>query len=227
MVGVYDVSDPAAPVRRQILPTSVGPEGAVAIPSRDIFIVATEVDERGNKIRAGISIYQLMEKDTPSYPSVVSADRENGSPIPFSALSGLACGDSPVLSTRLENKVFTVEDSFYQKSRMFVIDVSSFPYTLESEFRIMDSNGLLAAVEASVPLVNDDMTVNVDLEGIARSEQGGFWLVSEGRGTVGDESRPVEFPNLLLKVDDTGVITQVVMLPEEVNAIQVRCARPN
>ena len=41
-------------------------------------------------------------------------------------------------------------------------------------------------------VVNEDGTVNIDPEGIAVSTTtgtGGFWIVSEGKGTVGDEDR--------------------------------------
>ncbi|MEL6980588.1 MAG: alkaline phosphatase, partial [Pseudomonadota bacterium] len=35
VVGVYDATNPAAPVLKQILPSGVGPEGYVAIPERN------------------------------------------------------------------------------------------------------------------------------------------------------------------------------------------------
>lgn len=46
--------------------------------------------------------------------------------------------------------------------------------------------------------------------------------VHEGAGTVGDVDRPVETPNVLFKLDDSFVIEKVVLLPAEVNAIQLR-----
>jgi hypothetical protein len=76
---------------------------------------------------------------------------------------------------------------------------------------------LLNAVDsgASFTLRNDDATVNLDLEGISMSAAGGFWLVSEG-------GVPSESPNLLIKVDNKGIITKIVTLPSAVAALQVR-----
>ena len=71
-------------------------------------------------------------------------------------------------------------------------------------------------------LVNADGSVNLDPEGIAVASGGGFWLASEGNGPVGDGARPILSANLVLKVDAAGVITQVIRLPDAVNALQQR-----
>ena len=70
-------------------------------------------------------------------------------------------------------------------------------------------------------LVDDDKTVSIDPEGIAVSAMGSFWVVSEGRGTVGDERRPFKYPNLLLKVDTDGSITKSVLLPDALGSQQL------
>ena len=44
VVGVYDATDPANPVLKQLLPSGVGPEGYVAIPERNLLISANEKD---------------------------------------------------------------------------------------------------------------------------------------------------------------------------------------
>ncbi len=220
VVLVYSIADPSSPTEvtlKQILPSEAGPEGIVLIPSRNMVAIATETDERGNTIRATVGLYE-MRAGEPIFPHLTSADREDGTPIPFGALSGLACGDAPGLSNPLANTVFTIEDSFYNQSRMFEIDTST--KTLTREIRLMDSNGALAAVSASQ--VNDDMTVSLDNEGIALADDGTFWIVSEGAGTVGDPEEPLESANLLLHVTAEGEIVHVYTLPEEVNAIQVR-----
>ena len=80
--------------------------------------------------------------------------------------------------------------------------------------------GRLTAVQPT--LVNGDGSVHLDPEGIAVGDGGGFWIASEGRGTVGDAKRPFETPNLLLKVAENGVIERVVTLPAAVDARQVR-----
>jgi len=88
--------------------------------------------------------------------------------------------------------------------------------------RVMDSDGVLAAAFPNSTLVNDDMTVNLDQEGIAVSREGGYWIANEGAGTVGDIENPVTTANFVVKVSTEGVIETVVTLPEEIDAIQVR-----
>lgn len=118
--------------------------------------------------------------------------------------------------------LYSVDDSFYSKSRIFTIDVTSFPYAITNEMRVMDSDGVLAAAFPNSTLVNDDMTVNLDQEGIAVSREGGYWIANEGAGTVGDIENPVTTANFVVKVSTEGVIETVVTLPEEIDAIQVR-----
>lgn len=174
VIFVFDVTDPANPEFKQVLPSSVGPEGLKAIPDRNLLIAACEVDGRGDKIRAAIVIYELQDSD-PTYPTIESIDF-SGTPIPFSALSGMVASDDSTL--------YSVEDSFYKKSRIFKIDVSNFPAKVVEATRIKDSNGAFAAVlegaDFAENLINDDDTVNVDLEGISLAKFGGFWLASEG-----------------------------------------------
>lgn len=93
---------------------------------------------------------------------------------------------------------------------------------MEAETRIVDSDGLLDAAFPEFSLVNPDMTVNLDLEGIAVSSKGGFWVINEGRGTVGDEDRPVESNNCIIKVAVDGTVEEVIKLPAEIDAIQFR-----
>jgi hypothetical protein len=109
------------------------------------------------------------------------------------------------------------------------IDVSYSPPVLFAEWRISDENGVFAnALESAglgsaiASLINDDSTVNIDPEGIDVSEKGGFWLVHEGSGTVGDDAKPFASPNVLFKLDDEAIIEEVILLPDEVNAIQAR-----
>lgn len=223
------------PVFAQVLPTLLRPEGIVKVPGRDIIAVSCEEDARGDKVRAGVVIYEYQSGDVPTYPALKSDMRENDTPIPFSALSGLAAAvpaGFPVAEARRSlvghgSTVYTIEDSAYKQSRILEIDTASFPYTIKKEMRIMDSDGILKEAFPEIEfnnytLVNDDMTVNMDPEGIAVSYSGGYWVANEGRGTVGEEDRPIEMHNFIIKVDDSGVIKEVVTLPDEVNAIQVR-----
>jgi hypothetical protein len=244
VVLVFDVSNPTAPEFVQVLPAATGPEGGLVIPSRNLYVVASEVDDRGLS-RGGITIYQ-RGFSSPEYPTIVSGPRANGTPIPFAALSGLAAetrtsggysdygrrskgkGKGSSYTVPASSILYSIEDSFFRKSRIFTIDVSYSPAYLVNELRIVDTYNLLknAPLAYDAGLINmDDDTVNLDLEGVALipgDTGSGWWVAVEGAGTVGDASRPVEFLNYLIAVDEYGRIIDVVTLPDEVNAIQVR-----
>jgi hypothetical protein len=198
VVAVYELkSNKSKPRLLQVLPGGVGPEGLLAIPQRNLFITAAEVDDRGDKIRSIITIYKRI-KGQPTYPTVQSADREDGLPIPWGALSALAADpDDPY-------RAYTAYDSFYKESRIFELDMSDFPAIIIDEI-ILTDNGL---------------SVDLDIEGLAVSAGGGFWVVSEGSGSVDDPARPVTSRNLLLKVAENGVIEDKIELPESVNDLQ-------
>src|SRR5690606_32808995 len=53
-VAAYDVSDVTAPVFRQILPTTPGPEGVLAIPARDLLVISSEEDAADDRVRASV-----------------------------------------------------------------------------------------------------------------------------------------------------------------------------
>jgi hypothetical protein len=186
----------------QFLPTGVSPEGLLALPDRGLFVVATEVDDRGNGIRASITVFELQD-GPPTYPTVESADRADGTPIPWGALSALAADRND------EDKMFTVYDSAFIEPRMFVMDVEDTPAVIEHEIVLTNGTG--------EPLDVDQL----DLEGLAQRADGSFWVVSEGAGSVGDPDEPVETVNLLLKIAADGTILEQIKLPDAVNALQV------
>ncbi|KAJ9444477.1 hypothetical protein DIPPA_26170 [Diplonema papillatum] len=235
LVFVYDASNPARPVFKQALPAGTGPEGGVAIASRGLLVVASEVDSRGERTRSVLNIYAAAAKAAaaagPAYPTLTSGDRADGTPIPWGALSGLtADAHNPDL-------LYAVADSYYGASRIFSIDVAARPARLFSEVEIRDANGVLAGLQTSGPaaddssfddvdlaaMINGDGSVNIDPEGIARAADGGFWIASEGAGTLADAAaRPVTSLNMLVRTDSAGVITAVATLPAEANARQTR-----
>ncbi|MEM7435025.1 MAG: esterase-like activity of phytase family protein [Myxococcota bacterium] len=224
---VYDVSTPGAPALKQVLPAGAAPEGVLALTSRDLLIAASEEDSRGDKLRSVLNIY-VYDEAPATYPTLMSTDREDGSPIPWAAMSGLAASGSSTL--------YAVEDSFYGANRIFGIDISTAPATLDTEITIKDSNGVFANIPTDDEgddddvfssadlgaLINTDNTVNIDPEGVAVASTGGFWVASEGAGTVGDEDRPITSLNFIFKTDDDGVIEAVVTLPDDLNAAQLR-----
>ncbi|WP_420334448.1 esterase-like activity of phytase family protein [Roseibium sp.] len=168
----------------QFLPTHVGPEGLLAIPSRDLFVVANEVDSAEDNVRSHISLYKFGA-DTPSYPSVVSSvDPEKGAPIGWGAISALAADPSDA------NTLYAVSDSFYDDARIYTIDISSKP----------------AKITSYVTVTGFDQE-KLDLEGISVAKDGGFWLASEGHPKN-------EREHLLLKVGTDGAIEEQITLPQ-------------
>ncbi len=160
LVFVYDVADVENPALMQVLPAGLSPEGVYAIPERNLLVIASEVDERDSKIRSSITIYELQNATSPDYPTVISAENEAGTPIPFSAFSGLAADGTTL---------YSVEDSFYKSSRMFVIDTNTYPYVVTAAVNIVDESDILLdlvlSLNATIPgiasMVNDDKTVNL------------------------------------------------------------------
>lgn len=233
LVTVYDVSNPAKPVYKQALPAGVGPEGVLAIPSRNLLIAASEKDDRGDKMRSVLNIYQYQNAAA-TYPTVNSAT-VNGTPIPWNALSGLAVKGSTL---------YAVNDSFNGQNSIFTINAATKPAMITSAMKIKDTNGKLAALSTKTvakadadsssrntvfdnqdlaKLINADKTVNIDPEGIAVAADGGFWIASEGSGTLTDATkRPLNSLNMVLKTDSKGNITNVYTLPADVNAKQIR-----
>jgi Esterase-like activity of phytase len=189
----------------QVLPGGVGPEGLLAIPKRHLFVTASEEDAREDTVRAAITIYELQH-GKPTYPTILSANRRNGLPIPWGALSGLA-GDPYA-----PDKAYAVYDNFYRASRIFVIDVQHEPAVITDEIVLKDGDG---------------NTLDLDLEGIAtratdtwspsnQKLKPSFWVVSEGGGNAPNP----ESLNLLLEIDARGNVLQEIQLPESVNALQ-------
>ncbi|EIJ33523.1 esterase-like activity of phytase family protein [Thiothrix nivea] len=242
-VFVYDASNSSQPVLKQVLPAGSGPEGVLAIPSRNLLVAASEVDARDDVIRSVVNVYRYEDKAA-SYPTVISTDDANGNPVAWGALSGLAADPNDA------NTVYSIEDSFYQQNRIFKLDVSDQPAKLSVAAKITDMNGVFASLPVATvdatakadsdsdsdsdsrkdvfdsvdlqAMINADKSVNIDPEGVAVASDGGFWVASEGAGTVGDATRPVNSANLVFKTDANGVIQQVIQLPAEVNAVQLR-----
>lgn len=238
LLFVYDAADPLNPLYKQTLPAAMGPEGVLAIPSRNLLVVASEEDSRSEGVRAALNIYNYSTADA-RYPALLSTDRIDGTPIPWGAQSALSA------DTDREHILYSVDDSYYQRNRIFTIDTRSHPARIEGEVNIRDSNGVLANVTAVdlvdvsvaaddltrvgvfdqadlAELVNEDGTVNLDPEGIAKASDGGFWVASEGSGTVDEVARPINSLNMVIKTDAQGVIEQVFTLPDAVNAMQLR-----
>ncbi len=157
IVGVYDLTNPAAPVLKQLLPSGISPEGMVAIPARGLLATANEVDLRADGLApAHVMIYALAE-GAPSYPTLTSAGSDPL--IGWAALSGLAAGEAGTF--------YAVNDSALGAApTIYTIDATVTP----------------AKITAALPVTRGgDAAQKLDLEGIALDGEGGFWLASEGR----------------------------------------------
>ncbi len=222
LVFVFDVADPTKPVYKQTLPAALGPEGGLAIPSRNLLVVASEEDDRSSIFRSVVNIYNYTNGSA-NYPTLMSTDRVDGTPIPWGAISGLAADpkDSGVL--------WAVLDSFYAESRIFKIDISSQPAVIVEEIYLNDSDDAIKGMTIDADfvaaerdaLVNADDTVNLDLEGIdvitdSNGNLESFVVASEGGGNAGSVSKP----NFLAVVELDGTISEVIELDPAINAGQ-------
>jgi hypothetical protein len=186
---------------------------ACPLYSNDFLVIAT--DDRSICARGVISIYDLATSEKPAYPNIASLwSPGSGPPIAWGAMSGLSQPDSA--NPNMPTILYSIEDSFYGKSRIFRINASSHPYIIESGTTIKDSNGVLESAYPGL-FVNDDKTVNLDLEGVTRDSKGFGWVVSEGKGSGGDGT-----PNILVQINSSVIIQKVVSLPPEIAAKKLK-----
>ena len=158
IVGVYDVTDPANPVLKQLLPSGTGPEGYVTIPERGLLVSANESDliEDGGA-RAHVMLFE--QQDAPAvYPHLNSEGMEELTG--WGAISGMVAD--------ADGMIYAVNDSFYGfQPSIFKIDPSQTPARIVDVIRIHRANG--------------DAAQKLDLEGITLDGEGGFYVASEGR----------------------------------------------
>ncbi len=194
VVGVYKDTG-SEPEFIQLLPAGVAPEGAVAIPSRNLLAVANEkdlIEEKGP--RSHVMLYSITDK-APNYPhltSVMDGDR----PIGWGALSGMVADEEK------PGILYAVNDSFYaNQPTIFTIDTNQTP----------------AKIIKAIPVTRMGAPAQkLDLEGITTDGKGGFWLASEGRsdrlvphalyhvnakGKIGKKKSEIAFPSELLAVE--------------------------
>ncbi|OQM74016.1 esterase-like activity of phytase family protein [Manganibacter manganicus] len=187
IIGVYRDTG-AAPEFIQLLPSGIGPEGLVAIPSRNLLATANETDlvEEGGA-RPHVMLYELGDGPA-AYPMVVSVDDGAGKPIGWGALSGLAADPTDA------GKLYAVSDSFYRSQpSIFTIDATRTPAEI---------------VKKLVVTRDGQPAQKLDLEGIASDGKDGFWLASEGNAAK-------LTANAIYHVDAEGEIGQEIALPAE------------
>lgn len=193
VVGVYKDTG-AEPELLQLLPSGIGPEGAVAIPSRNLFVTANETDlvEDGGA-RSHVMLYERAEGEA-AYPQIVSTEKD-GELIGFGALSGLApVKDKPGM-------LYAVNDSFYaSQPTIFTIDATAKPAKIVDALRIT-RNGAAAQ--------------KLDSEGLTPDGEGGFWLANEG-----DADKLVS--HAIIHVNKKGEIEKEIAIPAELRAGEKR-----
>ncbi|WP_372802419.1 esterase-like activity of phytase family protein [Paracoccus seriniphilus] len=193
VVAVYDVTELAAPKLTQLLPSGISPEGAVAIPSRNLLATANEADlgENGGA-RAHVMLYSLQD-GAPVYPMLTSEGAD--SLIGWGALGALTAVESePGQLVAASDSVYSMMPSLYH------IDASQSPARITSQTVI--TRGGSAAQK-------------LDIEGIAADGRGGFWLAIEGNAAK-------LVPHAIMHVNGDGEITREIALPQEVLAHQRR-----
>ena len=193
MVGVHDVTDPAAPVLAQLLPSGVSPEGVYAIPSRNLLVTANEVDLGADGLpRASVMIYEYAE-GAARYPYITSAGADTL--IGWVAMSGLVADpDQPGI-------LYGVSDSVLgQQPSIYTIDSTQTPAQI-TDALVLTRQGRPAQ--------------KIDMEGIALDGEGGFWVANEGR-----TDRLV--PHAILHVGADGEIEREIAFPNELLAHEIR-----
>jgi hypothetical protein len=193
VVAVYKDTG-AEPELAQLLPSGISPEGAIAIPSRNLLATANEADLGEDGLaRSHVMIYELAEGE-PNYPKLVSKDID-GKLVGWGALSGLV-GDA-----EKEGILYAVSDSVYaMQPSIYTIDTTKKPAEITNVLRVTR---------------NGQPAQKLDLEGIALDGKGGFWLASEG-----DPAKLVGHG--LYNVNAKGEIKAEIGLPAELLAGQTR-----
>jgi hypothetical protein len=193
MIAVYKDTG-AEPELVQLLPSGISPEGAVALPGRNLLASANEADlgEDGGA-RSHVMIYELAEGEK-AYPMLVSKDVD-GKPLGWGAMSGLV-GDA-----EKNGILYAVSDSVYaMQPSIFTIDATKKPAEITNVVRITR---------------NGQPAQKLDIEGIALDGKGGFWLASEG-----DSSKLVGHG--IYNVNAKGEIKTEIGLPAELLAGETR-----
>ena len=193
VVGVYKDTG-AGPELLQLLPSGIGPEGAVAIPGRNLFVTANETDlVEDGLARSHVMLYERAEGDA-SYPQIVSTEKD-GELIGFGALSGLApVKDQP-------GHLYAVNDSVYAlQPTIFTVDATTKPAKITDALRVT-RNGAAAQ--------------KLDIEGLVADGEGGFWLANEG-----DAAKLVG--HAIIHVNKKGEIEKEIAIPAELRAGEKR-----
>ena len=183
-VAVYKLDLFGRPKFDHLLPGPLEPEGLLPIPQRNLLIVSGEVDLEDFNARSNVMVYQL-KRGGPTYPQILSADKD-GSPIPWSALSGM------VGVPWQPHTLLAIWDQAFSVSNIFRIDVSERPAVITDALTITGGS------------------FDYDPEGIAIAPDGTLWVASEGNAS---DSRPNTLVQINAAI---GAVMNEVGLPANV-----------
>lgn len=194
LVSVWqDMGPGKAPKYLQSLSAGAGPEGLLAIPQRNLLVVASETD---GAARAGVMVYARSAAE-PAYPTLLASDSAAGAPIAWGAISGLSA-DRKRAST-----LWAVTDSAYTHPRILKIDTGLQPAII---------------TDALVLTVDGKPAPGLDAEGIAQRADGSFWIASEGNPDLKEGA----LRNALLHVSAKGEVRERIELPHELQSQATR-----
>lgn len=185
VVAVYDVSNPAKPSFLQLLASTNGPEGILPVPSRNLLVVSSEVDEAENNVRASVQLYRFTKGKARSRAAQLRRYPQ------ITATGGIGWGALGALTAdpRTPGKLWSATDAAYANTRILSIDATRTP----------------ARITGETPVTKDGQQASYDVEGLWRKRDGkGFWLGVEG--ATGPE-------NLLVETDAKGAVLREVKIP--------------
>ncbi|GGD31040.1 esterase-like activity of phytase family protein [Nocardioides daphniae] len=156
VVLAYDMTDPLAPRYVQALPATNGPEGLLAIESRDLLAISSETDDAAAGVRAAVQLYERGPGEA-AFPSIRSADVQ-GKPVGWTALGALAA------DVTRPGTVHAASDAALGVAQLYTVDVTRTPAVI-TDARAVTVGGAPATI---------------DVEGLAARSDGGFWLAVEG-----------------------------------------------
>lgn len=179
-----DLGPGQAPQYLQALPTGQAPEGLLAIPQRNLFVVAAEND---GAARSSVTIYQRSAAPA-QYPGLVSNDDAQGQPVGWGAISGTSAVQGA------PGQLWAVTDSAYALTQLLRIDARQQP----------------ARITQALTLHKNGQPQGYDAEGVVERAEGGFWIASEGD----PQKKGGAMDDLLLRVAADGAVQEEIRLPQ-------------
>lgn len=155
--AVYDVTNPYRPRFRQLLPTTNGPEGVVAVPSRGLLVVSSEEEDPSNGIRGTVQVFGL--RPSPHAAGTSAQPIVSAGGIPWGALSGL----SAVPGRR--DQLVTVTDAVYTPTRILTLSTRG-------------------VISRELTVSKDGKPIGYDAEALVARKGGGYWLAVEGSSSA-------------------------------------------